>query len=354
MPELTTSSTVIGIDVHKYAHTAVALDCLGKEKDRLTFSNDELDKCAGWLSRLGPKENLLIGLEDVNGHGIHVAKRLQEEGFSLIYVPPVLTDRERYHSVHKDKSDVLDAKRVGKVILHKKEETLPATWSIPQEKEQIRVVDLLLQERRDLVREQTRLKNQLHMLFHQHYGNDYRKGFASIFSLKALAWYSGALKKENPSLLAQGILRRIERLELISNQIKEIDQALYKESRCVPAVSRLESNLRGCGHLTACKVVAEIVTISRFSNRDKLAKYTGISPVTKGSGRTIRVRTNPYGNRKLNQAIHTIALSQIGNRSFPEARIYYEKKLSEGKSKLWALRCLKRQIINRVYDILAT
>jgi len=351
MPELTTSSIVIGIDVHKYAHTAVALDCLGKEKERLTFSNDELDKCVGWLSRLGSTENLLIGLEDVNGHGFHVAKRLEEKGFSLIYVPPVLTDRERAHSVHKDKSDVLDAKRVGKVILHKKEETLPATWSIPQEKEHIRAIDLLLQERRDLVREQTRLKNQLHVLFHQHYGNGYRKGFASTFSLKALSWYTASLKKET-SYLARSILRRIERLELIYNQIKEIDQTLYEESRHVPAISKLSRNLRGCGHLTACKVVAEIVTIFRFLDRDKLAKYTGIAPITKGTGRTIRVHTNPYGNRKLNQAIHTIALSQIGNRSLPEARAYYEKKLSEGKSKLWALRCLKRQIINRVYDIL--
>jgi len=355
MPKLTTHSIVIGIDVHKYTHTAVALDCLGKEHERLTFSNDELDKCVGWLSRLGSTENLLIGLEDVNGHGLHVAKRLEKEGFSLIYVPPVLTDRERAHSVHKDKSDELDAKRVGKVILHKKEETLPATPSIPQQKERIRAIDLLLQERRDLVREQTKLKNQLHMLLHQHYGNGYRQGFSSIFSVKSLRWYSASLKKEKASSpLLKGILRRIERLELIYNQIKEIDQTLYKESRHIPAISKLKAKLSGCGHLTACKVVAEIVEIDRFQNRDKLAKYTGIAPITRGTGKTNRVYTNPYGNRKLNQAIHTIALSQIGNAGFFEARIYYEKKLSEGKSKLWALRCLKRQIINQVYDILTT
>lgn len=33
-------------------------------------------------------------------------------------------------------------------------------------------------------------------------------------------------------------------------------------------------------------------------------------------------------------------------------RIYYEKKLHEGKTKLWALRCLKRQLSNRVFQTL--
>lgn len=354
MPELTIDSIVVGTDVHKYDHTAVALDCLGNEKGRFAFSNDELDKCIDWLSRLGPKESLLVGLEDTNGHGLHLAKRLEEEGFALFYVPPVLTDRARAHSVHRDKDDFLDARRVGKVILHRSEETLPAAKSIAQEKERIRSIDLLLQERRDLTKEQTRIKNQLHMLLHQRYGNGYRHGFKDIFSLKALVFYAASLKRETAPSLSQSILRRIKRLELIRSQIKEIDEVLYQESKAVPAIEELCTCLRGCGHLTACKIMAEIVSVGRFEGSDSLAKYAGIAPVHKGSGKTNRVYTNPYGNRKLNQAIHTIALSQIGNKGLPEARLYFEKKCSEGKSKLWAIRCLKRQIINRVYDILVT
>jgi len=163
MPELTIDSIVVGTDVHKYNHTAVALDCLGNEKGRFVFSNDELDKCIDWLSNLGPKESLLVGLEDTNGHGLHLAKRLEDEGFSLLYVPPILTDRARAHSVHKDKDDFLDARRVGKVILHRSEETLPATKSITQEKERIRAIDLLLQERRDIAHLLIEKRN--HLLF---------------------------------------------------------------------------------------------------------------------------------------------------------------------------------------------
>lgn len=355
MPELTVESIVVGVDVHKYTHTAVALDCLGNKQGELTFSNDELDVCIRWLSSLGSRERLLLGLEDTNGYGLHLAKRLADEGFSFCYVPPVLTDRMRSHAVHKDKSDALDAKRVGKVILHKREETLPAETSIPQEKERVRGIDLLLQERHDLIKEQTRLKNQLHMLLHQHYGNGYRKSFKDIFSSKALEWHSLSIKKEvASSCLTQSILRRITRLKMITAQIKEIDSTLKEESKDIPAIKKLHTHLHGCGPLTACKIIAEVVSIKRFDNRDKLAKYAGIAPVRKGTGKTNRVYTNPAGNRKLNHAIHTIALSQIGKQGLLEAQTYYQKKLSEGKSKLWALRCLKRQIINRVFDILAT
>ena len=189
-------SIVVGIDVHKYAHQAVALGCFGQELGKLQFSNDEIQNCIAWLGKLGKKEDIIIGLEDVNGLGIHLTRELQTAGFLLRYSPAVYTERERKHSTQQDKNDYLDAKRVGKVILTKSEETLPAIHIVPQE--DIRTLDLLLQEREELVREQTSLKNQLHGLLHQYYGNAYKQSFREIFTQKAIAWYRG-----NPSMWPQ-------------------------------------------------------------------------------------------------------------------------------------------------------
>jgi transposase len=172
-------SIIVGIDVHKYAHQAVALGCFGEELGALAFSNDEIQKCIDWLGNLGKKEDIIVGLEDVNGLGIHLTRELQTAGFSLRYSPAVYTERERKHSTQRDKNDYLDAKRVGKVILTKSEETLPATHIVPQEI--IRTLDLLLQERDELVKEQTALKNQLHGLLHQYYGNSYKQTFRNLF-----------------------------------------------------------------------------------------------------------------------------------------------------------------------------
>jgi transposase len=65
------------------------------------------------------------------------------------------------------------------------------------------------------------------------------------------------------------------------------------------------------------------------------------------SGRTVRHRFNPGGNRQLNRSLYTIALTQI--RGDTEGRAYYERKRAAGKSKREALRCLKRRLSDIVF-----
>ena len=355
-------SIIIGVDVHKYSHTAVALDCFGQEKGRFEFSNDSLGEYANWLATLGKKDNLIVALEDVNGYGVHLVERLSLLGFSMRYVPAILTERDRKQSTSRDKSDYLDARRVGKVILTKYEETLPAKESIAN-REEIGIataLDLLLCERRDLVRGKTCLKNQLHALLHQYYGDHYQDGFPKAFHKKALAFYTKDLgkapstsgKNQTKVLLAKSIIRRIGRLTLIEDQIKIITKDLEKAGRDSPQVQTLASAIHGCGMVTACAIVSEVVTIKRFRNKAKFAKYAGVAPTERSSGSKDRLYTNPFGNRTLNRAIHTIALSQIAIKGDQRGKIYYQKKLSEGKTKLWALRCLKRQLCNRIFQAL--
>ena len=93
------------MDVHKYAHQAVALNCLGQELSQLSFTNDELAHCRTWLNGLGAQEAIVVGLEDVNGVGTRLSQFLLQEGFTCRYVPAILTERERKHSVQHDKSD---------------------------------------------------------------------------------------------------------------------------------------------------------------------------------------------------------------------------------------------------------
>ena len=57
---LTHKSTVVGVDVHKYCHSAVAMDCFGQEKARLDFSNERLNDYVLWLRELGDKEDIRL------------------------------------------------------------------------------------------------------------------------------------------------------------------------------------------------------------------------------------------------------------------------------------------------------
>jgi transposase len=53
------------------------------------------------------------------------------------------------------------------------------------------------------------------------------------------------------------------------------------------------------------------------------------------------------GNRKLNYALHMVAVCQA--RSDARGGAYYRKKIAEGKSRKEALRCLKRCISDAVF-----
>ena len=336
------------------------MDAWGQERGRLEFSNDGLARYADWLRSLGRQSDIIVGLEDANCYGVHIAETLEKEGISMRSVPAVLTDRERKQSTKREKSDYEDAKRVGKVILTKYEETLPAKESMANREElrAARELDLLLMERRDLVKQKTILKNQLHALLHQYYGDHYRDRFVKPFCREAAAfWLNDLEEKANveaglKQVIAAGIARRIRHLALIEEQIAAVSGEVSAVGQHSPAVMALEERLHGCGMTTAAAIVAEIVTIRRFPSRDKLAMYAGIAPRRHSSGRHDRLYTNPFGNRLLNRALHTVALSQIAVKGDPRGKEYYQKKLKEGKTKLWALRCLKRQIANQAFRIL--
>jgi transposase len=87
--------------------------------------------------------------------------------------------------------------------------------------------------------------------------------------------------------------------------------------------------------------------VARFPTKAHFASYTGVAPIEASSGEVVRHRLSRAGNRKLNHALHMIAICQA--RHDTEGRAYYRRKLAEGKSEKEALRCLKRRISDAVY-----
>ena len=85
-----------------------------------------------------------------------------------------------------------------------------------------------------------------------------------------------------------------------------------------------------------------------YVTRDQFASYAGVAPVERSSGGRIFFRLSRRGNRQLNHAIHMVAICQI-RQTNSEGRIYFEKKVAEGKTKREAIRSLKRQVSNAVY-----
>ena len=68
------------------------------------------------------------------------------------------------------------------------------------------------------------------------------------------------------------------------------------------------------------------------------------------SGRSDRHRLDRGGNRQLNLALHRLAVNKA--RLDPITAAYVKRKQAEGKSRMEALRCLKRYLVRRVYALL--
>ncbi|WP_342778823.1 transposase [Phytoactinopolyspora halophila] len=65
------------------------------------------------------------------------------------------------------------------------------------------------------------------------------------------------------------------------------------------------------------------------------------------SGEQVRHRLSRAGNRRMNHMLHIAATTQI--RLDTSGRAYYRRKLAAGKTRMEAMRCLKRRISDAVY-----
>ncbi len=102
----------------------------------------------------------------------------------------------------------------------------------------------------------------------------------------------------------------------------------------------------GVGHTTQMLVTAG-QNISRIRNDAAFAHLCGVDPIPASSGKTIRHRLNPGGDRDANSTLHMIAVVRL--RYCDRTRSYTARRLEEGLSKREVIRCLKRYIAREIY-----
>ncbi|MGH3482643.1 MAG: transposase, partial [Nocardioidaceae bacterium] len=106
-------------------------------------------------------------------------------------------------------------------------------------------------------------------------------------------------------------------------------------------------DLPGVGPVVAARILADVGDVARFADRNRFASWTGTAPLDASSGEQIRHRLSRAGNRKVNHMLHIAAATQV--RLDTEGRAYYRRKLSQGKTRMEAMRCLKRRISDAAY-----
>ena len=338
----------VGIDVHKDTHTAVALSPFGEKVFEMVIGNvaEDFISLVEKTKVEAQKAGLIpsFGLEDVHSWGERLSSFLVEEGLPVRAVAPILVDHRRSKTTHPEKSDSLDARGVAEVMIQRID-TLPV-YKLTEEVRKAKQIRELSLEREWLVKERARLKNQLHVLLHRIHNTGYRAKFKDPFSKKALRYWMRSVPKDTDAILASRAKRAVRRLFDLREEIQEIEEEL---ETMLQENGQTLATASGCGTVIAAEIIGEIGGVSRFHSPGALAKYAGCAPREHSSGKTIRWRKTRSGNRRLNRAFHRMALSQISRSGNDAARIYFRRKISEGKTKAQALVCLRRQLVNVVW-----
>ena len=134
-------------------------------------------------------------------------------------------------------------------------------------------------------------------------------------------------------------------LRTLARRIKDLtDEAAVHEKAIAKIVRSWRPDLLaqpGVGPITAAIVLTAWSHSGRVHSEAAFAMLAGVAPIPANSGQTTtRWRLNRHGDRQLNYALHTIALSRI--RYDDRTSAYIERRTSQGKTIREARRCLKR------------
>ena len=330
---------VIGTDSHKCTHTVVAVDQVGRRLGERTVkaTSDGHLELLRWSTQW---PQVTFALEDCR----HLTRRLEQDllaaGQPVVRVPTRLMAAARRGTRRLGKSDPIDAEAVALAALRHPDLPVAALDGPTRE------VKLLVDYRRDLVRQRTRVANRLRWHLHEldpalQVPSRGLRRYQVIDELAArLAGVDGMVARLARQLLA--------RCRALTGEINAVEAELR------PLVRQLAPTLLavpGCGVLGAAMILGETAGVARFRSKDAYARFTGTAPIPVWSGeRRGRVRLNRGGNRTVNCALHMIAVTQV--RGVGPGQAYVERLMGRGKTRTEAVRLLRRRLSDVVFTAL--
>jgi transposase len=255
----------------------------------------------------------------------------------VVLVPSRLSAREANRNRQRGKSDPGDALAIARVV--QREPRLPA-FNHGGPHEDLR---LLGDYREQLHSERTRTANRLHADLAIAYPG-YQRGIGKALTSRRSLNKVTALIADDHSVRADLCRQRLGRLHDIDAELKHIETQL---ETLVEASGTTLTTIVGISTIVAARLIGETGDPRRFPTPSAFAAGNGTAPIDASSGRNERHRLNRGGNRRVNRALYTVAITQT--RHEPRAADYLARKRAAGKTRREALRCLKRRLSDVIY-----
>jgi transposase len=327
---------VIGMDPHK---RSVTIEVMASDEQVLGGGRFATDGpgFAAMLAYVSAWPGRVWAVEGCEGIGRHVAQRLIAEAESVLEVPAKLSARVRVFATGQGrKTDDTDAHSIALVGVRMSE-----LRSVVDDA-QLELVRLLVDRRRRIGQEHTRMVCQLHQLLLELIPGGAKRDLSAAQARKLLA---GVRPRD-----LVGKTRKRHAMELVVDLERIYQRKKAANKELVEQVKTTGTgllDLHGIGPSGAARLLVEVGEVTRFPDRGHFASWTGTAPIDASSGDRVRHRLSRGGNRQINMVLHMMAVVQLRNPT--EGRAYYDRKVAAGKSPNEAMRCLKRRLSDIVY-----
>ncbi|WP_186626556.1 IS110 family transposase [Rhodococcus sp. BP22] len=332
---------VIGVDPHKETHTATAVDevtntNLGSIRIRSTL--EDYARLLVWAQQW-PKRRWAV--ENARGLGHHLALWLVAQREHVVDVPSTSTARVRQLSRgNRRKNDRIDAAAAA-CVAALQGDGYPVV--VEDHTDVLRILD---ERRRSLVSQSIRVRNQLHALLRELVPGGAKTDLDSEKAAVLLRF----IAPNTPS----DAMRKAIALEMVGDLRRLHVQVLEITERTQAVLADCETSLlaiHGVGPVMAGRILAHTGNPFRFPSEAAFANFTGTAPIEVSSADNTRHRLSRGGDRTLNAAVHIVAVCQARTPG-SEGHTYYHRKISEGKTPRAAQRCLKRQVVKRLWAVM--
>ncbi|MFL5861014.1 MAG: IS110 family transposase [Solirubrobacteraceae bacterium] len=336
---------VIGVDTHKGSHALSAVDDgTGRVRGSREIKADDAGHLAAVRWARGLDEERVWAIEDCR----HVSRRLEQAllaaGERVIRVPPKMMGASRRGERERGKSDEIDAQAVARAVVKDGVERFPTAYLDERAME----IRLLSDHREDLVRERTRMQNRLRWhLLELCPEIERRLPRGALSDLRQLERLDRRLRRIAPSARLRIAREELAHTRALTRQTKQLERELLDLIRAYQPALLAE---QGCGTLTAALLIGRTAGAERFRSDACFGRQSGTAPIPCSSGQRTQHRLDRGGDRQLNRALHTIAITRAHHD--PATKDYLARKEAEGKTKKGALRCLKRYLARRFWRLL--
>ncbi len=330
------AKVVIGVDPHKRMNAVVVVNAKGKVLARQQFSNTArgFRELRTFSRQWRPRT---WAVEGCNGVGKHLAQRLVAQHETVVDVSTRRAALVRvYAGGNGRKTDDTDAHSIAMVGLQ--------TPGLPVVRPDDRTVTLrLLANRRH---ELVGLRTQAVCRLHRDLATLIPGGAPRALTAKKAKELLATIRPRDEvgRLRRQLAVDQLAGLVALDRRLAELERQI---NMVVAATPTGLVRIFGVGPVSTARILGEVGDVARFRSRHHFASYNGTAPAEEGSGGAPIQRVNLKGNRKINHAIHMVAITQVRNDT--PGRAYYLRKQAQGKTQKEALRALKRKISDAIY-----